>query len=295
MNMFVNCVSTDNMYHQRTDIQNIYMNDVRRYEILSHDEQRELIHQAQHGKTQEARAAAIDSLVCSNQRFVVSVAKKMATNGNLMDLINEGNIGLMTAIQKFDLNKKFHFITYAVWWIKRQMIEYIANLDKMVKPSNAVKVYMYVKKANKEFFDEYERYPSLEELQVFLQERYNFRVPNLKDMELYQGISLNSECSDDDDSKFEDSQLFSKITSSNNVDVESEKDDNKIVVACLLSELPHRDAEILRSAFGIGREKKTCDNIADDTNLTRERVRQIIYHSLKKLKENNKHLKNNIL
>lgn len=282
--MIVNCKRQDKPYFQRTETLNLYMSDIRKYPLLTKEEEIQLIADAQQTENKIKSQKAIDKLVCCNQRFVISVAKKLGNDNNLLDLINEGNIGLIEAIKRFDIEKNCHFVTYAVWWIRKIMIKYLSTKENAVVPANFTKIYNYTNKIKEEFIQKYERAPFLHELQEMLRERYNFNVENLCDLEAFQSISIDEHYGDsNDDESIGESDLFNSVTASNNINVDVRKRDNCKIVEILLSKLNRRERFIIQNFYGIDCQSKTMDDLASELNLTKERIRQLISSSLKKL------------
>lgn len=282
--MIVNCKSHNVPYVQRDNMVALYCNEIRKFPILSISEQRKLLEKTK-SKNEFVRQKAIEQLVNCNQRFVMSAAKK-ATNGtDLLDLINEGNIGLMTAIEKFDLNKNVGFITYAAFWVKKYINEYLAVYRNMVIPANAQKLRNIVTKAKNEFFKKEERTPTLNELQAILKEKYEFSVSQLQDLETYQLVSIEETSTDDDGDMYNENIAYIRATSSNNINKDVEMADYKIMVEKLLNKLNDRDRIIITKAFGIGCIEQTCESIADDVDLSKERIRQKIGEILNKLRK----------
>lgn len=285
--MIVNCKSQNTPYIQRDDMVAIYCNDIRKFPILSISEQRKLLENTK-SKNEIVRKKAIEQLVNCNQRFVMSAAKK-ATNGtDLLDLINEGNIGLMIAIEKFDLSKNVGFITYAAFWVQKFINEYLAGYRNMVIPANAQKLRTVVSKARNEFFKTEERMPTLTELQDILKEKYNFNVSQLEDLEAYQLVSIEDSANDEEDNVYNENLSYVKVTASNNITNDVEISDYKLMVEKLLNKLNDRDRTIITKAFGIGCIEQTWESIAYDVDLSKERIRQKIGEILNKLKKMSK-------
>lgn len=280
--MIVNCKSQLSPFIQREGIVTTYLNEIRKYPVLSKNEQRKLLVKAKNGNS-ETRQTAIKTLVNCNQRFVMSAAMKMTDGNDLLDLVNEGNIGLMTAIEKFDLNKNVAFITYAAFWVQKYMNQYLTEYRNMVIPANANKLRVVVTKARNTFFKKEERMPTLEELQTILKEEYNFNA-QLTDLESFQSVSIE-ENNDDEENMYSENIAYTKVTSSNNINEHVENLDYKVMVSKLLNKLNDRDKKIISQAFGIGCLEKTYESIADEHNLSKERIRQKINEILDKLKK----------
>lgn len=283
--MIVNCKSENTGFVCRNDNTAIYFNEIRKYPILTSSEERVLLNVIKTGsvkKSQEAR----DKLIQCNQRFVVSVAKKWQNGDNLLDLINEGNIGLMKAIDCFDLDKKQRFLTYAVFWIRKAINDYVTNLENSVKVNNATKIYTYVAKARNSFFVKNERYPTIWELKEELKDTYNVHISNAEDLSDIDFTSIDvCELNQNEDVTVGYGILseFNVITSTNNTDDRIEEMHNSDVVQLLLSVLDERERYIIEQSFGIGCQEKSFEIIAKDLKICKERVRQLFKEALKKM------------
>lgn len=280
--MIVNCKSQVSPYCQRVGSVNQYFNDIRKYPILSKEEQKRLIIQIR-GKDKNLCRLAFDKLVKCNQRFVASAAMKYSNGEDLLDLINEGNIGLINAIERFDITKDVKFITYAAWWIQKSINQYLTNFRDMVVPANAAKLRNVTHKARNEFYLNEERNPTLEELRDFIKEKYNHNVSNLTDLETFQSYSIDCNINGEDDETFSESSLYTNITSSNNIEDDIKESDNKRIISEILSKLSEKDRFIIECAFGIGRTQQRYEEIAEELSLTKERIRQKINEIIKKL------------
>lgn len=290
--MVINCKKQDKPFFRRSETLNIYMSDIRKYPLLSKEEETELLKEAKSYDKSKSQKA-IDKLVCHNQRFVVSIAKKLGNDNNLLDLINEGNIGLIEAIKRFDIKQNCHFVTYAVWWIRKIIIKYLSTKENAVVPANSSKIYNYTNKIKEEFVQKYERQPFLSELQELLRERYKFNVENLVDLEVFQSVSIDEHygSNGEDDDCIGDSSIFNSVTSSNNINDDVRENDNKRIVEILLSKLNEKEKYVIQNFYGIDCFPKTMEDIAVDIELTKERVRQIIKSSLKKMSVYNNFIK----
>lgn len=283
--MVINCKSQASPYCQRVGLVSTYFNEIRKYNVLTKEEEKSLLIKA-HGKNETEKKQAINRLVTSNQRFVASAAMKYASGDNLLDLVNEGNIGLITAIEKFDLTREVRFITYAAWWIQKSISTYLTQYNNIVTPANAVKLRILTNKAKQEFFVKEQRMPTLDELQLILKEKYNFNVENLSDLESFQPMSIDdTNSSIEDDETLSENPLYTSVTASNNIDDDIVYNDNKVIVKNLLKKLNNRDKYIITKAFGIDCQEETYETIANELNLTKERIRQKVSEIVKKLSE----------
>ena len=209
---------------------------------------------------------------------------KYANSDNLLDLVNEANIGLICAIDKFDLDKDVRLITYAAWWIQKSINDYLTEYGNIVTPANANKLRFLTNKVRQEFFTKEHRTPTLEEVQNILRDEYNFNVNNLTDLEVFQSISIDETASfDGEEESFNENPIFTNATASNNIDDNIEENDNKIIVKNLLCKLNEKDKFIITKYYGIGCHEESCDTIAAELKLSKERIRQKINEIIKEL------------
>ena len=266
-----------------------YLVEIGRAPLISIDEEIELAQKIKKGGPDGERAK--DKLVTANLRFVVSVAKQYQHQGlTLTDLIDEGNIGLIKAAQKFDETRGFKFISYAVWWIRQSILQAIAENSRIVRlPSNQLGALNKLKKEISKLEQQLERPPSEEELAELL----DIPEDKIKAILNISGrhVSIDAPLASDEDVNF--------------VDVLPNEDtpptDDKLMQESLsqeiercLSTLTEIEREVIRMYFGIGQPHPlSLDEIAMKFNLTRERVRQIKEKGIKRLKTSSKskHLK----
>ena len=247
---------------------NRYFSEINKIPLLSSEEELELAKKAKIGDV-----ASIQKLTLHNLRFVVSVAKQYQNQGILLeDLINEGNLGLIRAAQKFDESRGFKFISYAVWWIRQGIIQTITENGKSVRmPTNKVRNYNKVNYFFESFMKEHHREPSVDELQKYINDenidvREAFIFGN-KSTSIDAGLSV-----EDDD-----------FTLSNVLVDEGESSEEKLTNQFLskdieksLLKLNKRQREIICMYFGLfDYERKTLEEIGEVFDITRERVRQI--------------------
>ena len=247
--------------------------------MLTSDEEIYLSQQIKTGNRQ-----AIEILVKSNLRFVISVAKQYQNQGlPLSDLINEGNLGLIKAAERFDSTKGFKFISYAVWWIRQAILQSLAEQARMVKlPQNKVDTISKINRTFTKLEQEYQREPMAHEIAELL----NMNIL-LVDQSLHSGgfhLSLDAPLFDDEEN--ENSQ-YDLITNefTPNPDNDLLETSLKIEIKRLLCKLDDREAGILSSYYGLnGKPVLALDDISFAYGLTRERVRQIKDNSIRKLK-----------
>ena len=286
MNLQIKCNSKNSFYLNRDDIQEAYFADVRQFPILDEKEEHDLLYKVQNGNTKKERDDANHRLAERNLRFVISIAKKLGNPDNFLDLVNEGNIGLMDAIDKFDISKNCKLITYAVSWIVSYINKYQIQVSKTVVPPNALRLHTYVRNVMKEFFIENERNPTPQEIANKIREKFNFNISNLEDVELGKVVSIEEKYSviEEDDS-FEDSSEYIQKTSFNNIQETIDKEYKMHQLDFFLGKLDERERFIVEKSYGIGCIAESFDTIALRLDLGKERVRQICVAAVKKMQK----------
>ena len=254
-----------------------YLQEIGREELISVDQEVELAQRIRQGDER-----ALDRLVKANLRFVVSVAKQYQNQGlSLPDLINEGNLGLIKAAQKFDETRGFKFISYAVWWIRQSILQALAEQARIVRlPLNQVGSLNKISKALSKFEQENERRPSADELSKEL----DMPVDKITDTLKVSGrhISVDAPFVDG-----EDNTLLDVLTNDDSpmADATLTQESLSKEVARSLEQLTEREREILKMFFGIGGyQEMTLEEIGAKFDLTRERVRQIKEKAIRRLK-----------
>ena len=256
-----------------------YLVDISREKLISTDEEVELAQKIHKGDQR-----ALNKLVRANLRFVVSVAKQYQNQGlSLNDLVNEGNIGLVKAAQKFDETRGFKFISYAVWWIRQSILQAISEQSRIVRmPLNQVGFQSKLSKAIVNFEQENERRPSVQELADILE---------TDEEKVREALGTNGK-QVSVDAPFQDEESGSLIDIM--TDETAPATDNKMERESLskdldaaLGTLSDRERQVLKMLFGIGCNEMTADEGANTLSLTRERVRQIKERALKRLRESN--------
>jgi RNA polymerase primary sigma factor len=234
-------------------------------------------------KIKKGDRIALEELTKANLRFVVSVAKQFQNQGlSLGDLINEGNLGLIKAAERFDETRGFKFISYAVWWIRQSIMQAIAEQSRMVRlPLNRVGTLNKLGKAYSKLEQEYERKPSASELA----EELDMKTDEVTDtLQLYgRHVSMDAPFAGDDDKN----SLIDVLPNEQQPapDVKLMQESLKAEVESVLSTLSEREASVLRLYFGInGEHSATLEEIGERFNLTRERVRQIKEKALRTLR-----------
>jgi RNA polymerase primary sigma factor len=253
-----------------------YLQEIGREELVSPDEEVELAQRIHKGDQQ-----ALEKLTRANLRFVVSVAKQYQNQGlSLPDLINEGNLGLIKAAEKFDETKGFKFISYAVWWIRQSILQALAEQSRIVRlPLNQVGSLNKINKALSKFEQENERQPSNEELS----EMIDVPKDKISDTLRVSGrhVSVDAPFVEGEDNSLldvlpnDDSPSADRGLVNESLNTEIER---------ALSTLTDREREIIKSFFGIGCQEMTLEEIGERFGLTRERVRQIKEKAIRRLK-----------
>ncbi|MFV0522213.1 MAG: RNA polymerase sigma factor RpoD/SigA [Mangrovibacterium sp.] len=257
-----------------------YLQEIGREDLITIEEEVEL---AQRIKKGDQRA--LEKLTRANLRFVVSVAKQYQNQGlSLPDLINEGNLGLIKAAEKFDETRGFKFISYAVWWIRQSILQALAEQSRIVRlPLNQVGSLNKINKALSKFEQENQRKPSAEELA----EKLDLPADKVADTMRVSGRHISV------DAPFvegEDNSLLDVL-----VNGDSPNADNMLIDESLsreversLATLTDRESDIVKMFFGIGCQEMTLEEIGEHFGLTRERVRQIKEKAIRRLRHTSK-------
>lgn len=255
----------------------IYMREMGQFSILSADEEIKLAN-----RIAEGDQSAKNELVEANLRLVVSLARHYQGCGlSYQDLIQEGNIGLIKAAEKFDVSKGFRFSTYASWWIKQALSRAIADQSRTIRiPVHMTENINKFKKTERELLSQLNREPKIKEIA----DAMGISEKQAKEIQSYivEPTSLDIQVGDDDDTT-----IGSFIEDTHFVNPESAyiKESNGDVVNAVLDTLSDREANILRLRFGIGGKKAmTLEEVGKEYGLTRERIRQIEAKALRKLR-----------
>lgn len=254
-----------------------YLIEIGREELISTEEEVELAQRIHKGDQE-----ALDRLTRANLRFVVSVAKQYQNQGlALNDLIDEGNLGLIKAAQKFDETRGFKFISYAVWWIRQSILQAISEQSRIVRmPLNQVGFQSKLSKAIVSFEQEFERRPSAQELADILETDVN----KVMDAMGTNGkkVSVDAPFQDDDSNCLID---VMHDEGAPGTDDQMERESLSSDLDAALAVLNERERTVLKMLFGIGRNEMTAEEVANNMSLTRERVRQIKERALRRLRE----------
>ena len=257
-----------------------YLQEIGHEDLISVEEEVELAQRIRKGDRK-----ALEKLTKANLRFVVSVAKQYQNQGlSLPDLINEGNVGLIKAAEKFDETRGFKFISYAVWWIRQSILQAIAEQSRIVRlPLNQVGSVNKINRVLNKFEQEHERRPSVAEIAE------NIDIPQEK---IEEAMKVNSRhvSVDAPFAEGEDNSLLDVLPNN-----DSPMADKKLVMESLREEinralqtLNERERNIIEAFFGINQPEMTLEEIGDRYGLTRERVRQIKEKAIRRLRHNTK-------
>ena len=256
-----------------------YLQEIGRVDLITSQEEVELAQ-----KIRKGDQVALTKMVNANLRFVVSVSKQYQNQGlSLPDLINEGNLGLIKAAQRFDETRGFKFISYAVWWIRQSILQALAEQSRIVRlPLNKIGSINKINKAFARLEQEYEREPSADEIGVVL----DLSPQDIKDAMRNAGrhVSMDAPFASSDEST---SNMYDVLQSE-----DSPSPENALISESLrkeieraLATLTSREADVVRLYFGLnGEHAMTLEEIGERFDLTRERVRQIKEKAIRRLK-----------
>ena len=260
-----------------------YLRSIRKYQPLSQEEENEVF-KMYHSNDPDAKKKAIDTLVNANQRFIFSLAKDYAKGDEtkVLDYVNEGSIGIINAIDKFDQTRGFKFISFAVWYIRQAMTNYAQTTDLFLRKSNNAKIGNNILKIRTAFFQENHREPTTDEIKEALAKK-GIKIKEDKDLEDVVRNSLDSVWGDE--STFENNPRYIQHSAiQNEYEKEMDDEDNKSVVGKLLQTLDERSQVVIKQLFGIGYESPVdIEVVAENLGLTPTRVGQIKNAALKKL------------
>jgi RNA polymerase primary sigma factor len=259
-----------------------YLQEIGKVVLISPEEEVKLARRIKQGDQ-----GALDKLTKANLRFVVSVAKQYQNQGlSLPDLINEGNLGLIKAAQRFDETRGFKFISYAVWWIRQSILQSLAEQSRIVRlPLNKVGLTNKIQKAFSKLEQEFEREPSPEELATLLE-------LDTEEVAATLGISARHVSMDSPMSEGEDNTLVDVLENPNAEHANQNLDHTQSLkeeIERSMKMLTERQKEVICYFFGIGQDHPmSLEDIGDKFNLTRERVRQIKDKAITKLRTNSR-------
>ena len=270
--------TTTFMMNSDDNILSMYLKEINKIPLLTREEEVELATKAAKGDK-----AAKDKIVQANLRFVVNVAKKYQNHGlDLVDLISEGNIGLMTAIERFDVSKGYHFISYAVWWIRQAILKAICEKSRMIRlPLNRANELVQIEQARKFITadkSEEEEMTQVAEMLGMSNQLVRDLINISRDM-----VSLDAPMGNGDDSSVSlgDNTVDTRYRSPEDEAMESIMQDE---LENALATLSVKEAQILRYRFGLsGNKSMSLKEVGDKFNLTKERIRQIEKKAIRRL------------
>ncbi len=274
--------TTSFLMNSDDNILSMYLKEINKIPLLTREEEVELA-----TKAAEGDKAAKDKIVQANLRFVVNVAKKYQNHGlDLVDLISEGNIGLMTAIERFDVSKGYHFISYAVWWIRQAILKAICEKSRMIRlPLNRANELVQIEQARKAITadkSEEEEMTQVAEMLGMSNQLVRDLINISRDM-----VSLDAPMGNGDDSSVSlgDNTVDTRYQSPEDAAMESVMQDE---LENALATLSMKEAQILRYRFGLsGNKSMSLKEVGDKFNLTKERIRQIEKKAIRRLQTSN--------
>jgi len=292
-------VKTTNNYFDRTETLVKYYHDVNEFSVIDADKEKELFTLLDEGRAKlkaakengnRELAAKYEKevnklrnfIINSNLRFVISIARIYASNNNILDVINEGNIGLIEAVDTFDVTLGNRFQTHAVYLIRQKINLFRQNDDLIIRKNNESKTYHIISNMTNKFIQKYDREPTSEELKDFINEYYpNAKIKDSADVLTVKVASIDEPVdSEDGDANIGNISAYNTYSASHNdYEDKMEVERTSMLVNTLMRNLSDRDKIIIKMYFGIGQKYNTpcpVSQIADTVGLTKERVRQLI-------------------
>lgn len=268
---------TKSITNRNSDSLEKYLHDIGKEELITPEEEVDLARRIKKGDQE-----ALEKLTKANLRFVVSVAKQYQHQGlSLPDLINEGNLGLIKAAQKFDETKGFKFISYAVWWIRQCILQALAEQSRIVRlPLNKIGALNKMNRTFSQLEQEHEREPSPDELADALD------MPKEK---IFSTMELSGRHMSVDApfQEGEDNSLLDVLSNPDNPSTDATliEESLKQEIDRTLNTLPEKERKVIRAFYGIGRKPMSLEEIGDSIGISRERTRQIKEKAIKHLRQ----------
>lgn len=282
--LFVNFKSVDGNIKHRTDTLMMYYNEVKKHPILTQEEEHKLFEELK-SPDKYVSDKARQRIINSNLRFVIAVAKKYSNSENFLDIINEGNIGLIEALNNFSNDKGAKFSTWAIWYIRKYIMTYINNNGHLVKNIVMPKIKAFVKRYRTEFVKNEDREPTNEEIAEMIEEKlgYNIKPCEVTDS-TYTYLDKPLSSDEDSDTNYNMGCLSEYMSNQNDIENTIENENHKKEIEKLFSILNERDKKIIKMSYGIGYYRPyTSKEIADEIGLTLERIRQLKIEIMKKM------------
>ena len=267
---------------------NMFIKDIMKEKPLSGKEEKELFLRYKNSTDEQEKSKIREEIIMRNQRFVYAVAKRYVQDDTMLDLISEGNLGLIEAFDTYDVDSGNRFCTYAVWYIRRAINAYITTGNMMIKKSNGLKTGNKTVELQNAFMAQEGRMTTEDELIDLYKEKYNIKIKNPADLYELRIDSINTCYDDENGSAFENSKEFMS-----HAYVDSEEtyntEDNYIstMLEYFITYLSDRESNVIRMAYGINDEHKdyTNEEISQHLGVSVERVRQIKKGAIEKMKE----------
>lgn len=264
-----------------------YLKSIRKFQSLTPEQEEEAFKMYYSGNP-EAKKKAIDTIVNSNQRFIFSLAKEYAKGdeSKVLDYVSEGNIGIINALDRYDIKRGFKFISFAVWYIRQAMTNYAQTADQFLRKTNSPKIGNNVLKIKAAFYQEFHREPTEDEIKEALAKK-GIIIKDNRDLEDVVKNSIDSVWTDE--STFETNPRYVQHSAvDNEYEASVDNEDNKFKIEKMLKILDDRSKTVIKQLFGIGYENPIdIEVVAEHLGLTTTRVGQIRNAALKKLRECN--------
>lgn len=286
--MIVNLSTPQNNYFERTETLKRYYDDIRKYTPLTIEKEQKLIKIYHISQSQQEKKQIRDEIMCSNQRFVLGVVRRWATNDNILDLISEANIGMAEALEEYDVKQNVRFITFAVYYIRRAINTYLLKHGCMVKRNNLAKTNHLINQIINNFMQKELRQPTNDEIVEILERDYNISIKDSKDILNVQMSSIDEDYGCDDEDVNVSTILAFNNASANGNDFEEKnnKEFAQKMVQSVLKKLTPAEQEVVKYLFGIGHVREyELKEIAEKMNFTSERIRQLKISALEKMKK----------
>lgn len=277
-------ISPKENYFERTEIFTRYCEDIRKFPVLTQEEECALFEKIKNGSKEE-RESAERKIMESNQRFIVSVAKTYARDCNLMDLIEEGNIGMLEAIRKFDVSYGVKFISFAVWYLKRAMSSYIITRDRTVRPSNVSKLYHLKSLETSRFIQREHRNPTEDELFDLVNAKLESKVKHKRDIRNVIVTPIDFDWGDEESRADCNNEALMRTASVNSYDDETERAHQNWMVRELLKVCTKQEKDVICYKFGIDCERPySTSEVAEKLGRSAVTIKHIERKAMRKLK-----------
>ena len=263
-----------------------YLNDIRNFEILTPDDEVALFDVIKNG-TEEEKTKAKQTLMECHQRFVYSLAKEYANSRDVRDVVDTATIGMEKAIEKYDPTIGTRFLTFAVWYMRREILASITNDGAMVRTANKQKLMGILPKIRERFIQENERDPLPEEIIEILESDYNIKIKEKEDVYDLSVSSISETMNGEDDTPSPNKIEFDVTTAARNeYETVMENEANSYLVDRLLSVCTEKEQKIMRALYGIGQDcPSSPEDVAEMFDMTPTRVLQIKKNLIKKMQK----------